>query len=177
MNSHTLYQKAIQFAASKHSDQTLPGSRLTYVVHLSNVAMEIFLAAMNTNGFDLDFALQVALLHDTIEDTSTTYAELKEQFGDGIANAVLSLTKNKDLPKEERMRDSLNRIRKLPNEVWAVKMADRITNLQPPPHHWDKEKKANYREEARLILSELRNGNDFLATRLKVKIEEYVNYF
>ena len=58
-------------------------------------------------------------------------------------------------------------------EVWAVKLADRITNLQPPPPHWDNDRKIRYREEAGLILSELKDGNEFLAKRLEEKIEEY----
>ena len=58
-------------------------------------------------------------------------------------------------------------------EVWAVKLADRITNLQPPPPHWDNDRKISYREEAGLILSELKDGNEFLAKRLEEKIEEY----
>ena len=71
---------------------------------------------------------------------------------------------------------SLKRIKSMPPEVWAVKLADRITNLQPPPPHWDKERKIKYREEAKIILSELKGGNEFLAKRLEKKIEEYRIY-
>ena len=71
------------------------------------------------------------------------------------------------------MNDSLKRIKLLRPEVWAVKLADRITNLQPPPPHWSKERKIIYRHEARLIVSELRDGNEYLARRLEEKIEEY----
>ena len=54
-----------------------------------------------------------------------------------------------------------------------VKLADRITNLLPPPAHWDDEKIENYREEAKLIYTELKNANEYLATRLFMKIEGY----
>jgi (p)ppGpp synthase/HD superfamily hydrolase len=74
------------------------------------------------------------------------------------------------------MADSLNRITKMPIEIWTVKLADRITNLQPPPVHWNNERKMDYREEARLILNELKEGNEFLARRLETKIEEYQIY-
>ena len=50
---------------------------------------------MYTEEFDLDFAVQVALLHDIIEDTATTYDELAEHFGSKVADGVLALTKNK----------------------------------------------------------------------------------
>src|SRR5574343_437981 len=102
--------------------------------------MEIFIAASNSDNFNLDFAIQVALLHDTIEDTSTDICELENIFGVEIANGVSALTKNSSLPKEQQMQDSLSRIKKLQSEVSAVKLADRITNLQPPPTHWDKQK-------------------------------------
>jgi len=178
MEAQALYQEAIKFATAKHfeKEQKVAGTDLPYVVHLSNVAMEIIIAASNSDNFNLGFAVQVALLHDTIEDTSTDFGELENKFGIEIATAVSALTKNSDIPKEQQMQDSLTRIKKLQAEVWAIKLADRITNLQPPPPHWDKEKKIKYQKEARIILSELKDGNDFLAKRLEAKIEEYGNY-
>src|ERR1019366_7794812 len=130
MEVQKLYQEAIKFATAKHleKEQKVPGTDLPYVVHLSNVAMEIIIAAFNSDKFNLGFAVQVALLHDTIEDTSTDFEELENKFGVDIANAVLSLTKNSELPKEEQMQDCLTRIKKLQTEVWAIKLADRITN-------------------------------------------------
>ena len=118
----------------------------------------------------------MALLHDLIEDTDTTCEEIEDRFGVEIMRAVSALTKNKELPKDQQLPDSLIRIKKLQPEVWAVKLADRITNLQPPPQHWDNEKRIQYQKEARMILNELKHGNDFLANRLKLKIEEYSNY-
>ena len=178
MQTQSYYQKAIKFAALKHVEQNqlVPRTNLPYVVHLSNVAMEILIAAQNFPNFDIDFAVQVALLHDTLEDTSTTLEELSEVFGATIAEGVLALTKNGDLPKSERMEDSLNRIRKLQKEIWAVKLADRITNLQIPPQHWDTAKKIAYQKEAILILEELKGGNAFLENRLRLKIAEYEKY-
>ena len=178
MQIQSLYQKAIKFAAAKHAaqNQTIPGTNLPYVVHLSNVAMEILIASFHSENFDLGFAVHVALLHDTLEDTSTTFEELETKFGVEIAKGVLALTKNEKLPKEEQIKDCLKRIKLLQSEVWAVKLADRITNLQPPPPHWSKERKINYRDEARLIVSELRDGNEYLARMLEEKIEEYGRY-
>lgn len=93
------------------------------------------------------------MLHDVIEDTETSYDDLEKQFGTDVALGVLALTKDINLPsKEEQMIDTLDRIRKQPVEIRMVKMADRITNLQPPPHYWSGEKIQNYRKEARLIL-------------------------
>lgn len=178
MEAQTLYQEAIKFATAKHqeNDQKVPGTNLPYVVHLSNVAMEIIIASFNSDKFNLGFAVQVALLHDTLEDTLTDFADLESKFGTEVASAVSALTKNNDLTKEQQMEDSLARIKKMPSEVWAVKLADRITNLQPPPARWKNAKKMDYLEEARLILNELKEGNVSLARRLETKIEEYQTY-
>ncbi|MBK6989338.1 MAG: bifunctional (p)ppGpp synthetase/guanosine-3',5'-bis(diphosphate) 3'-pyrophosphohydrolase [Bacteroidetes bacterium] len=178
MLPQTLYQTAIKFATLKHVaiNQKVPGTDLPYVVHLSNVAMEVLMANANTENFNVALGIQAALLHDTIEDTDTTFSEVEENFGLDVANAVMALTKNESLPKEEQMMDSLQRIKKMPHEVWAVKLADRITNLQAPPSHWDNAKKKKYRAEAQIILDELASGNVFLADRLQMLIEDYRKY-
>jgi (p)ppGpp synthase/HD superfamily hydrolase len=140
-----LYQKAMNFAGEKHSEQKGPGTNSNYLLHVSNVAMEVLMAYTYDNSFDINFAIQTAILHDTIEDTDTEFSELKTEFGEQIVLAVQALTKNKDLSsKEDRMHDSLKRINELQKEVGLVKLADRITNLQTPPKHWSKEKIIKY---------------------------------
>ncbi|WP_294304153.1 HD domain-containing protein [uncultured Chryseobacterium sp.] len=175
MSLQDIYQTTIQFAAQKHAkiNQTIPGTNLPYVVHLSNVAMEIMIAAGQSESFNSGFAVQLALLHDVLEDTDATFEELSEKFGKAVAEGVLALTKNAELTKDERMADSLERIRQQPQEVWAVKLADRITNLQKPPHFWTAEKIEKYRQEAMVILKELLGGNTYLENRLQRKIQEY----
>ena len=60
----SLYQQAIKFATLKHveQDQKVPDTELPYVVHLSNVAMEILIAGSNTNGFDLFRSILLSFL-------------------------------------------------------------------------------------------------------------------
>ena len=171
----TLYQEAIKFATAKHQEkgQKVKGTKLPYVVHLSNVAMEILVAASRTRDFDLIFAVQLALLHDTIEDTETTFDEIKDLFGEDIAKGVLALSKNEELLKDKQVPDSLRRIKELRKEVWAVKLADRITNLQPAPPEWSDQKRIEYIRDANMILDELRDGNRYLSKRLEAKISEY----
>jgi len=169
-----LYQRAMKFAGEKHSAQTVPGTTANYLLHISNVAMEILVAWAHSKDFDFDFAVQTAILHDTLEDTDTTYEELETIFGKRIADAVQALTKNDHLPdKSQKMADSLFRISQLEKEVALVKMADRITNLQTPPAHWTGEKINSYREEAQLITEGLSHVRGYLHTRLMRKILEY----
>ena len=89
----------------------------------------------------------------------------------------MALTKDSALDsKKEKMSDSLKRINQLQNEVAMVKLADRITNLQQPPKHWDGEKKIAYLEEAKLLAASLTGKNEYLHNRLLSKIEDYRNY-
>ncbi|SHE80257.1 HD domain-containing protein [Pedobacter caeni] len=178
MEIQSIYQETIKFATAKHlsQNQTIPGTNLPYVVHLSNVAMEILIASQHSPGFKLDFAIKLALLHDTLEDTDTTFEEISNVFGLDVAEGVLALTKDSKLPKAEKMPDSLARIKNLQKEVWAVKLADRITNLQVPPSHWDTAKKTAYRNEAIRLSEELKGGNGYLENRLQEKIVAYEKY-
>ncbi len=172
-----IYLKAMRFAGEKHSKQKVPGTEANYLLHISSVAMEILLAHSYSKDFDLEFALQMAILHDTIEDTDTSYEEVEAAFGILVAKGVLALTKNNSLPsKKERMLDSLNRINRLEKEVGMVKLADRITNLQKPPHYWSKDKSLKYLEEAKIISDALATKNEYLNKRLLDKIREYTKY-
>jgi len=174
----TIYQETIKFTAQRHleNNQKVKGTDLPYIVHLCNVAMEVFMAASYTDDFDLAFAVRVSLLHDIIEDTTATFEEISVMYGPDIADAVQALTKDDRLPKALQTTDSLSRIKKLRKEVWAIKLADRITNLQPPPGNWDKEKRTAYKKDAILIWEALKDGNQYLADRLHNKIDEYDKY-
>ncbi len=171
--SQDTYIKAYKFAAIAHQGQKIPGTQIPYIQHLSFVSMEI-IAAMNEEKFnDGDLAVQCAILHDTLEDTKITFEQIKSEFGEDVANGVLALTKDESLPKESQMFDSLRRIKEQRKEIWMVKLADRISNLQPPPHHWTQEKITRYREEAIVIYHDLKDASPFLASRLADKIENY----
>ena len=171
------YQEAWNFASNIHNGQKLPGSDIPYINHLGLVAMEATTAVAHTNIKNPNLLVLCALLHDTIEDTSANYDDIKCKFGSDVANGVLALTKNRELSsKSEQMKDSINRIKNQPKEVWMVKLCDRITNLQPPPKHWDKAKIAKYQNEARFILEQLGESSPFLADRLNIKIANYDQY-
>ncbi len=178
MNVQTKYQHALAFAAAKHeaSKQKVKGTNLPYIVHVCNVAMEILIAAPQSGEFDLSLAIQVALLHDTVEDTDTKLNEVAQLFGDEIAVGVSALTKDESLPKNDQIGDSIKRIKTLQKEIWAVKLADRITNLMPPPADWNNKKIQHYLNDSKMILDELKDGNIYLANRLSEKIEEYSQY-
>ncbi len=170
------YAAALHFAASKHQAQKFPGTDLPYLLHISLVVGEITAVLPSLHDAHGDRAVQCAILHDILEDTSVTYVELADRFGYDVADGVQALTKNAALPKEDRMTDCLERIRKQPLEVWMIKMADRIVNLRPPPDFWSTEKRRAYREEALEIHRALSPGCPEFAKRLEEKIRAYEQY-
>jgi len=166
------YLKALSFAAAAHGQQVTP-TNLPYVVHLSSVCMELIRALEAEPSRSGDFAVTCALLHDTLEDTQTTAALVEGAFGVAVREGVVALSKNGDLPKEAQMADSLRRILAQPPEVAMVKLADRITNLAPPPPHWSAEKISKYRAEAEVILKTLGSASPFLAARFRQRLDAY----
>ncbi len=171
--SQEKYVAAIRFAAEFHNAQEFPGTDWPYLVHLGMVSMEILVALEYEADLDGDLAVQCALLHDTLEDTDATFEMLCDGFGKAVADGVSALTKDPTLEKGARMQDSLDRIRLQPKEIWMVKLADRVTNLQPPPSSWSNEKGVRYLAQARDIHSALAPASEFLANRLADKIEDY----
>jgi (p)ppGpp synthase/HD superfamily hydrolase len=175
--SPDIYLRAFRFAAEAHQGQTVPGTPLPYLLHLTSVSAELMAALAAEPGHDGDLAVQCAALHDVIEDTAVGYAEVERLFGPQVAAGVLALSKDAALPKDAQMADSLARIRRQPVEVWMVKLADRIVNLSQPPFNWTLEKRRRYREEGREIYAALAPASALLGERLRARIGEYERYF
>ena len=174
--SQDKYIEAYWFAADAHRNQTVPGTDLPYIIHPTLVSMEVIAALDTESERDEDLAVQCALLHDVIEDGEVSYEQIKSDFGEAVAEGVLALSKDESLPEDLQLEDSLRRIKLQSREVWMVKLADRITNLRPPPNFWTGAKIARYREEAYRIYQVLRNASPALSTRLMAKIDAYQAY-
>ncbi len=172
--SQDLFQRAFKFASQAHYGQKIPGSELPYIIHVSLVCTEL-MAVINEN-VDADLIVQCASLHDVLEDTPVTFEIIKNEFGQQIADGVAALTKNRHLKKEFQGEESLQRILKQPIEIWMVKMADRITNLGPPPASWTRDKRLFYRKQSIQVYETLKDADKILGDRLKAKIESYQEY-
>ncbi|KIG17013.1 Guanosine polyphosphate pyrophosphohydrolase/synthetase [Enhygromyxa salina] len=174
--------EAWRFAADAHHGQRVPGSEHPYIVHVAAVAMEVahaisVRAQLGDPVARPDLAIQCALLHDVVEDTSITASELAVQFGDDVAAGVSALSKDPSVgDKPAQMRDSLARIRLQGPEIWMVKLGDRITNLQAPPSHWEPAKIRSYRDEAQKIHAQLGGACSVLGPRLQAKISAYEQF-
>lgn len=168
-----IVQKALFFATNAHAGQTMKHPTNTpYSAHVTGVLLNV-INFCHADDLDWNLACCCALLHDTLEDTVTTYEDLASAFGKSIADGVLALTKNEQLPHEKQMQDSIERIKKQPREVAIVKMADRLFNIRGRVPTWTKEKQSAYLEEAKLIYNNLNYANPTLAKALHKAIEEY----
>lgn len=178
MFSQEKYIKALNFAAAAHGEQKTPKGA-PYVTHLTTVCMEVLHSCIKgeVKEEDTNLAIQIALLHDVLEDTTVTISDLIEEFGEEVASGVDALTKDRTIEsKKQQMADSINRLLSQSYAVQSVKLADRISNLQEPPKSWDSQKTYSYYEESKFILSCLKNCNVYLSKRLEEKINNYRVY-
>jgi guanosine-3',5'-bis(diphosphate) 3'-pyrophosphohydrolase len=94
--------------------------------------------------------LQAAILHDTIEDTDTTAAEIEGEFGATVAKLVLEMTDDMSLPSTERKRRQVEHAPELSPSAKLIKIADKIANVGDiaahPPPDWTMERRRNYFE-------------------------------
>src|SRR5882672_846845 len=91
---------AAAFAADKHRTQRRKDAGASpYINH--PIALAELLASVRVTEKDVVIA---ALLHDTVEDTDSSFGELKQRFGQSVANIVREVTDDKALAKDERKR-------------------------------------------------------------------------
>lgn len=74
--------------------------------------------------------IQAALLHDTVEDTITTFDEIEEHFGQSVRKIVEEVTDDKSLPKQERKRLQIVHAKDTSHKAKLVKLADKLYNLR-----------------------------------------------
>uniref|UniRef100_A0A670YZ12 Guanosine-3',5'-bis(diphosphate) 3'-pyrophosphohydrolase MESH1 n=1 Tax=Pseudonaja textilis TaxID=8673 RepID=A0A670YZ12_PSETE len=118
---------AVDFAARKHSGQRRKDpERTPYINHPIGVAQ---ILAQEAGVADVA-VLQAALLHDTVEDTDTTFAEIEQRFGPEVRRLVEELTDNKALPQAERKRLQVERAAGLSAGARLVALADKLYNLR-----------------------------------------------
>jgi len=155
-----LILRALAFAADKHRNQRRKGEEKSpYINHPIAVANVL----ANEGGVYDPIVLCAALLHDTIEDTQATAAELEVEFGARITAIVLEVSDDKSLAKEVRKRLQIEHAPRLSREAKLVKLADKICNLRDmaerPPADWEIERRTQYFDWARAVVDGLRGAH------------------
>jgi (p)ppGpp synthase/HD superfamily hydrolase len=154
---------AAHFAAENHAQQKRKGSLgEPYMNHLVEVAE---LIAASSEVLDPEL-IMAGFLHDTVEDTNVTLPQLENLFGRDVADLVAEVTDDKTLPKETRKRLQVQDAPRKSERAQTLKLADKISNLRSilvsPPIGWSLERKQQYFEWARQVVSGLRSPNSFL---------------
>jgi (p)ppGpp synthase/HD superfamily hydrolase len=120
-----LVQRAVAFAARAHRHQSRKDSVTPYVSHVFRVCLTV------RHIFEVGDprVLAAAVLHDTVEDTTTDYDDLKEQFGADVAAWVSLLSKDKRLEDDTREAAYRATLAAAPWQVQVCKLADVYDNL------------------------------------------------
>lgn len=135
--------RAALFAARAHAGQTRKGAAAEpYVNHVIEVA------AILAEAGAPQAAILAGLLHDTVEDTEATHADLVAAFGEDVAALVAEATDDKALPKETRKALQVSLAPKKSAAAKQLKLADKISNLRAiadsPPASWNHARRTEY---------------------------------
>ena len=125
-----LLDRAIMFAVKAHAGTERRGKGFPYIVHPME-AVEI--VATITPDQEL---LAAAALHDVIEDTDISADEIREEFGDRIANLVVAESDvfPEGLSEEEswraRKQAAIDRLAAAPRDAKIVALGDKLSNMR-----------------------------------------------
>ena len=124
---------------------------------------------------DVDI-LVAAILHDTVEDTDTTFDEIENEFGAKVRQIVDECSDDKDLSKEERKRLQIEHAPHASYEAKVVKLADKLYNLRDiertTPVGWSEERCQEYFVWASHVVKGLEGSCKPLEDELKKLFEK-----
>jgi (p)ppGpp synthase/HD superfamily hydrolase len=177
---------AVHFAAEKHNFQRRKNTTADPYINHCIDAMHILSQA----GIEDPNILAAAVLHDTLEDTKTTFEELIHEFGEEITLLVQECTDDKSLAKIERKRVQIEHSKHIQIGSKLVKLADKISNckglLHDPPASWSPEIVKGYFQWSFLVCENLFGHNSILDQQMKEIFanagvnsvsEEEINYY
>ena len=168
---------ALAFAKEKHEGQSRKVTDKPYVTHPISVAK---ILRENKESHKIKELIAAAILHDTLEDTDTTYQDLVKQFGALVADMVQELTTDKAASDAIGKGEYIaNKMAKMSSWALVVKLADRLANVQDiDTRPADFQKK--YAAQTVLAISRLRKDRYLSQTHNKIisaiekKIKEYI---
>lgn len=155
--------RALDFSAHKHRDQRRKDADGTPYINHPIALMHVLSEEAGLTDAHL---LAVAALHDTVEDTDTSFEELTKVFGEEISNTVFELSDNKSLPKAERKKRQIEYASKMSRAGATVLLADKICNLRDiariPPPDWTLQRKRDFFDWAKEVVDHLPPANETL---------------
>ncbi|KAH9255734.1 hypothetical protein BASA81_006128 [Batrachochytrium salamandrivorans] len=178
--------KATLFATAKHGKQTRKNlAQDPYITHPIRVSMIIASLGHSADNLAL---MQAGLLHDTVEDTNTTFEEIEREFGTKVRALVAEHTDDKTLAKAERKRMQIVKASSLSGDARILVLSDKIANLedlllQPNgegiPVGWDVNRVQNYVAWAQKVcqatMTSSSSSEDVKRMQLVMRIHELCN--
>ncbi len=128
-----IVRKAYEFSQKCHSGQTRASGE-PYLAHPLEVAL--VLAEMKMDPV----SIAAGLLHDCVEDTSTTIVDIRKEFGEQVAHIVEGVTKISQIDFASREEQQAENLRKMmlamvdDIRVVLIKLADRLHNMRTLEH-------------------------------------------
>jgi len=119
-----LVKSAELFAKKKHSGMMRKDGTTLYSKHLEDVVNRL-----KSLGVIDEELLCAGWLHDTIEDTDTTFDDLHEQFGSRVVVLVTSLTKDMSLTRKKREQIYVKQLKEASSDAKLIKLCDISANL------------------------------------------------
>ncbi len=165
---------AIDFAAEKHRLQMRKNKEKTpYISHPLGVAYNVLHYGKIK---DTDVIIG-ALLHDTVEDTQTTFEEIEQNFGKQAASYVREVTDNKKLDFAERKRLQLIEASKKSQGAAEIHLADKLYNVEDllhnPPEGWSRIRIERYYQWVQSVVNRLPEGDEALKKEIQHVINAY----
>lgn len=160
-------KQAFQFAKEKHKGQKRKFGGTDYVVHPSRVANIVRDFKKESKNL---LSLRIAsYLHDTLEDTETSAAEIREKFGNLVLSLVKELTSDIDkinkIGKAEYLADKLTN--DLTDYGLVLKLADRLDNVSDFPKA-SQSFIEKYKKETNFIINKLEKERKLTSTQKKL---------
>ena len=147
--------RAIAFAARAHRHQLRKDGQTPYVSHVFRVCITL----RHVFGVEEEDVLTAAVLHDTIEDTTTDFDDIETKFGAEIAGWVKALTKEKREREPQREKKYIDGLAAGPWQVKVCKLADVHDNLLDSDH-FPSEQRAKTFRRSREYLSVLDDAHN-----------------
>ena len=118
-------EKAIELAAKAHQGQVRKGTDVPYITHPFSVGIILARAGCKEE------VIAAGILHDTVEDTPATLEDLREEFGDAVAEIVKGVSEpDKSLPWEDRKKHTIEFLKTASLDVRLVTCADKLHNIR-----------------------------------------------
>lgn len=146
--------------------------RYTLEPYINHPASVVAIVRTATNDPDI---LAAAWLHDVVEDTAVDAADIRDMFGNQVADYVFYLTDPPKRPgqnRDDRNRATVERLRHAPKGAKTVKLADVIDNTKDIIRY-DLGFAKVYIPEKKALLEVLTGGSKFLMHYAKTQIATY----